>query len=44
MKISLSLLVSAVTAKGAMKEWEVQNAYFADVADAYYFVINYEVK
>ena len=30
MKISLSLLVSIVSAKGAMKEWEVQNAYFAD--------------
>ena len=30
MKISLTLLAATVTAKGGMKEWEVQNAYFAD--------------
>ena len=30
MKISLSLLAATATAKGAMKEWEVQNAYFAE--------------
>ena len=30
MKISLTLLAATVTAKGGMKEWEVQNAYFAE--------------
>ena len=30
MKISLTLLAATGTAKGAMKEWEVQNAYFAE--------------
>ena len=30
MKIFLSLLATISTAKGGMKEWEVQNAYFAD--------------
>ena len=30
MKISLSILVATAAAKGGMKEWEVQNAYFAD--------------
>ena len=30
MKISLSLLAATATAKGGMKEWEVQNAYFAE--------------
>ena len=28
MKVPVALLVSTITAKGAMKEWEVQNAYF----------------
>ena len=31
MKISLSLLAATATAKGGMKEWEVQNAYFAGI-------------
>ena len=30
MKISVPLLIAAATAKGGMKEWEVQNAYFAE--------------
>ena len=30
MKISCTLLAATVTANGGMKEWEVQNAYFAD--------------
>ena len=30
MKISLSLLAATATAKGGMKEWEVQNAYFTE--------------
>ena len=30
MKISVPLLVATATAKGGMKEWEVQNAYFAE--------------
>ena len=30
MKISLALLAATATAKGAMKEWEVQNAYFEE--------------
>ena len=30
MKISLSLLATSSTAKGGMKEWEVQNAFFTD--------------
>ena len=30
MKISLSLLAATAAAKGGMKEWEVQNAYFAE--------------
>ena len=30
MKISLSLLAATTAAKGGMKEWEVQNAYFAE--------------
>ena len=31
MKMFLSLLAATVTAKGGMKEWEVQNAYFAGI-------------
>ena len=30
MKIAVPLLVATATAKGGMKEWEVQNAYFAE--------------
>ena len=30
MKIPLLLFAAIVTAKGGMKEWEVQNAYFAE--------------
>ena len=30
MKISLSLLAATAAAEGGMKEWEVQNAYFAE--------------
>ena len=30
MKISLLLLAATATAKGAKKEWEIQNAYFSD--------------
>ena len=30
MKVSVPLLVAIATAKSGMKEWEVQNAYFAD--------------
>ena len=30
MKISLTLLAATSTAKGGLKEWEVQNAFFAD--------------
>ena len=30
MKISVPILAATVTAKGGMKEWEVQNAYFAE--------------
>lgn len=30
MKLGLPLLAATVTAKGGMKEWEVQDAYFAD--------------
>ena len=30
MKISVPLLIATATAKNGMKEWEVQNAYFAE--------------
>ena len=30
MKVSLSLIAATATAKGGMKEWEVQNPYFAE--------------